>query len=215
MLLATTNEGKRKELIPMLAEVGVDLISLDKSTSTEEIETGSTFAENALLKARHHHKLSGLPTIADDSGLEVLALDGAPGVHSARYAGAGGTDDTRIIKLLEELKEVPLEGRGARFVCSAAIVWAGGEFESTQDVKGRILTQPRGERGFGYDPVFLYEPFGKTFAELTFEEKTRVSHRGLAFRALTRWLSRPGVLDMVASGDRIVDPTKETSASDD
>jgi XTP/dITP diphosphohydrolase len=215
MLLATTNEGKRKELIPMLAELGVDLISLDKSLSTEDIETGSTFAENALLKARHHHKISGLPTIADDSGLEVMALEGAPGIHSARYGGEGRTDASRIVRLLEELKDVPPERRGARFLCSAAIVWAGGEFEATQNVQGRILTQPRGEGGFGYDPVFLYEPFGKTFAELTFEEKAQVSHRGLAFRALTQWLSRPGVLDMVASGDRIIDPTKETSASDD
>jgi XTP/dITP diphosphohydrolase len=214
MLLATTNEGKRSELTSMLAELGVDLICLDHSSSTEEIETGSTFAENALLKARYYHRLSGLPTVADDSGLEVLALEGAPGIHSSRY-GADRTDSSRIARLLEELEGVRPEGRGARFVCSAAIVWAGGELVFTEDVKGRILAQPRGERGFGYDPVFLYEPLGKTFAELTFEQKARVSHRGLAFRGLASWLSRPGVLDSLASGDRIVGPTKETSASVD
>jgi XTP/dITP diphosphohydrolase len=215
MLLATTNRAKRRELMSMLAGLGIDLVCLDDSISTEEVETGSTFPENALLKARYHHKVSGLPTIADDSGLEVLALEGAPGIHSARYGGSDRTDSSRIARLLEELEGVPPEARGARFVCSAAIVWAGGELVFTEEVRGRILAQVRGESGFGYDPVFLYEPLGKTFAELPLDQKAKVSHRGLAFRGLARWLGLPGVLDRVASGDRINDPSKETSASVD
>jgi XTP/dITP diphosphohydrolase len=212
MLLATTNKGKRAELTSMLAGLEVDLVCLSDSSSTEEVETGSTFEENSLLKARHHHRESGLPTIADDSGLEVFALDGAPGIHSARYGGHR-SDSSRIVRLLTELRGVPQEERGARFVCAAAIVWDGGERVVTGEVRGRILNEPAGKGGFGYDPVFFYEPLGRTFAELTFEQKADVSHRGLAFRALSGWLGRPGVLDMVASGDRIIDPTKETSAS--
>jgi XTP/dITP diphosphohydrolase len=215
MLLATTNKGKRAELKSMLADLEVDLVCLGDSSFTEEVETGSTFSENALLKARFHHSLSGLPTVADDSGLEVFALDGAPGIHSARYGGDDRSDSSRITRLLGELENVPVEERGARFVCAAAIVWADGEQVFTDEVRGKIVSRPRGENGFGYDPVFLYEPLGKTFAELTFEQKAKVSHRGLAFRGLAGWLSRPGVLDRVASGDRIVDPTKETSASVD
>ena len=186
ILLATTNEGKIIELQRILGEQGIDLVGLDATASTEEIETGATFAENALLKARHYYQASGLPTIADDSGLEVEALGGAPGVRSARWAGPAASDAERIVKLLDELKEVPPGNRAARFVCAAAIVWDSGERVFEDEARGIILDAPRGSNGFGYDPIFYYEPLGKTFAELTGSEKAEVSHRGRAFGQLTQ-----------------------------
>jgi XTP/dITP diphosphohydrolase len=213
LLLATTNEGKIIELRRILGEQGIDLVGLDSSASTEEIETGETFAENALLKARHYYQVSRLPTIADDSGLEVEALGGAPGVRSARYAGPTASDAERIIKLLDELKDVPPESRAARFVCAAAVVWDGGERVFEDEARGIVLDKPRGSNGFGYDPIFYYEPLGKTFAELTGSEKAEVSHRGRAFGQLARWLKESGTLDTLRSGDRISIPTGESSAS--
>jgi XTP/dITP diphosphohydrolase len=197
VLLATTNKGKILELKRILSEQGIEVAGLDDLATTEEIETGSTFAENALLKARAFHKNSGLPTIADDSGLEVEALGGAPGIASARYGGAGVTDAERTAKLLAALKDVPPENRVARFVCAAAIVWKGGEQVFTEKAEGVVLREPRGHNGFGYDPVFYYEPLGKTFAELTPAEKSRVSHRGRAFSRLAEWLNNSGLLEAV------------------
>jgi XTP/dITP diphosphohydrolase len=188
LLIATTNSAKLRELKEMLSDLGFELVGLDRTSVEEFEEAGSTFAENALLKARHYHKLTGLVTVADDSGLEVEALGGAPGVYSARYAGPGATDADRVAKLLSQLEGVPPERRCARFVCAAAIVWGERERVFVGEVSGRILDQPRGEGGFGYDPVFYYEPLGKTFAELTRQEKSAVSHRGLAFRKLADWL---------------------------
>ncbi len=196
VLLATTNPGKIAELKQIMSEQQVEVIGLDGSASTEEIETGSSFAENALLKARHYHRLSGLPTIADDSGLEVEALGGAPGAFSARYAGR---DVDRIGKLLDEMRDLPPGQREARFVCAAAFVWDGGEKLFVDEAHGVILKSPRGASGFGYDPVFLYEPLGKTFAELTPSEKAEVSHRGRAFRQLSDWLADSGLLDTARS----------------
>jgi len=215
VLLATTNKGKIAELRRIMGGKGIELVSLSDSASTERIETGSTFAENALLKARHYYRRHGLPTIADDSGLEVEALGGAPGIYSARYAGAGAADADRIARLLNEMTDVPRRRRRARFVCVAAFVWAGGEKVFLDQVDGVILTSARGANGFGYDPVFYYEPLGKTFAELTPSEKADVSHRGRAFRQLATWLSEceSGVLDTLRSGDRIVSTANETSAS--
>jgi XTP/dITP diphosphohydrolase len=203
VLLATTNPGKVAELRRIMGERGIEIIGLGDSASTEGIETGSTFAENALLKARSYHQLSELPTIADDSGLEVPALGGAPGVYSARYAGATASDDDRVARLLDEMKDLPPQQRSARFVCVAAIVWRGGERVFMGAVRGDILTSPRGANGFGYDPVFFYEPLGKTFAELTPSEKARASHRGRAFRQLADWLNQSGVLDTWESSDKI------------
>ena len=197
VLLATTNKGKIHELKRILGEQGIEVVGLDDLATTEEIETGSTFAENALLKARAFHKHSKLPTIADDSGLEVEALDGAPGIASARYGGAGATDSERTAKLLAALRDVPPGNRNARFVCAAAIVWEGGEQVFTGKVEGVVLQEPRGNDGFGYDPIFYYEPLGKTFAELTPAEKTSVSHRGRAFSRLTEWLNDSGLLEAV------------------
>ena len=213
MLLATTNEGKIIELRRIIGEQGIDLVGLDLSASTEEIETGSTFVENALFKARHYYQAYGLPTIADDSGLEVEALGGAPGLRSARWAGPEATDAERVVKLLDELKGVPPENRAARFVCAAAIVWDGGERVFEDEARGVVLDTPRGSNGFGYDPIFYYEPLGKTFAELTGSQKAEVSHRGRAFGQLTRWLAGSGELDTLRSSDKIIVPTDESSAS--
>lgn len=204
ILLATTNQGKVAELKQIMSGKGVELIGLSESETTEPIETGETFSENALLKAKHYYRKSGLPTIADDSGLEVEALKGAPGVHSARYAGVGADDGARVSKLLEEMKGIPTHRRHARFVCAAAIVWDGGEKVVLDEARGVILEKSRGHNGFGYDPVFLYEPLGKSFAELASSEKAEVSHRGRAFRRLAAWMGQPGVLDTPSATDRIV-----------
>jgi XTP/dITP diphosphohydrolase len=213
LLLATTNRGKISELKGILGGQQIELIGLEAADSTEEIETGATFVENALLKARHYHARTGLPTIADDSGLEVFALDGRPGVASARYAGPDASDADRIKKLLGELNGVSDERREARFVCAAALVWDGGEQVFEDEARGVILRARRGAGGFGYDPIFLYEPRGKTFAELSESEKAEISHRGRAFRRLAAWLKAARVLDRMGSGARIKFPTGESSAS--
>jgi len=212
ILLATTNHGKIVELKRILGHAGVEVVELGDLATIKEIETGSTFTENALLKARYYLVASGLPTIADDSGLEVDALGGAPGVYSARYGTAGASDADRVNKLTEALKGVPLERRGARFVCVAAIAWDGGERTFTGEAHGRILDEPRGRDGFGYDPVFFYEPLARTFAELTAIEKAEVSHRGIAFRRLVSWLREGAALDTSRPGDRIENPTGDSFA---
>lgn len=204
ILLATTNPGKLAELKQILGELRIEVVGLSNSASTEGIETGSTFEENALLKARHFFELSGTPTIADDSGLEVDGLGGAPGIFSARYAGAAAGDGDRIDKLLAEMRDIPEELRTARFICAAAFVWGGGAKVFVDEVRGTILGSPRGSSGFGYDPVFFYHPLAKTFAELSPSEKSEVSHRGRAFRRLAAWLGQSGALDSSKSGDRIV-----------
>jgi XTP/dITP diphosphohydrolase len=203
ILLATSNQGKIAELRLIMGERLIEVVGLTATASTDEIETGSSFAENALLKARYYHRITNLPTVADDSGLEVEALGGAPGIYSARYAGPAADDPRRIAGLLDQMRGLPAESRGAHFTCAAAIVWGGGERVFQDRVRGLILESARGSNGFGYDPVFFYEPLEKTFAELTPEEKARVSHRGRAFRRLAGWLSDSGVLDTPRSGDRI------------
>lgn len=206
ILLASTNQGKIVELRQILALSGAEVIGLCDLATTQQIETGSTFRENALLKARYYRNASGLLTMADDSGLEVEALGGAPGLHSAIYGGADASDADRINKLLGAMKDVPPEQRGARFVCVAAIAWYGGELTFTGEAHGRILAEPRGWHGFGYDPVFFYSPLGKTFAELTTTEKSEVSHRGGAFRQLAEWLREAPSLDRSIPDDRIDNP---------
>jgi XTP/dITP diphosphohydrolase len=217
-LLATTNTGKLRELKRILGNAGLDVVGLNELQSLEEletveIETGSTFAENALLKARYYFARTGLPTIADDSGLEVDALAGAPGIYSARYAGPDATDRDRVEKLLGELKRIEVARRGARFVCAAAIRWNAGERAFLDEARGRLLDHQRGEGGFGYDPIFYYEPLGKTFAELTEEEKAIVGHRGRAFHQLTQWLKGSRLLDSLSLNDRIKNPAEDHSAS--
>jgi XTP/dITP diphosphohydrolase len=218
VLLATTNIGKLRELKRILGGAGLDVVGLDQLhsgqlTETADIETGSTFAENALLKARHYHNRTGLVTIGDDSGLEVDALGGGPGIYSARYAGPTASDRDRVEKLLGELSGVASEGRGARFVCAAAIVWDAGERVFIDEARGRLLDQARGTSGFGYDPIFYYEPLCKTFAELSEEEKAEVGHRGRAFSQLTRWLRESQLLDTQSSDDKIKYPAEDHSAS--
>jgi len=195
------------ELSRILRAHGIQVIGLGDRVSTEEIETAATFAENALLKARHYRRLRGLPTVADDSGLEVEALGGAPGVFSARFGGPRASDAERIRKLLDEMRDLPEERRQARFVCAAAIAWEGGDQIFLGEAHGVILKEARGANGFGYDPVFFYEPLGKTFAELGASEKAEVSHRGLAFRRLAAWLNESGVLDTARSSDKIESST--------
>ena len=187
LLVATTNPGKMAEITTVLAELPIQVAGLAEFRPVAPPEeTGVTFAENALLKARFYHNATGLPVISEDSGLEVEALDGRPGVRSARYAGASDWD--RIEKLLNEMQGLPPEKRGGRFVCAAAIVWRGGEIVFHGDVRGRILAEPKGHNGFGYDPVFYHEGLGRTLAEMTPDQKSSISHRGIALRQLAAWI---------------------------
>ena len=176
-LLATRNEGKLREFRTLLAPFGIEVLGLrELALSGGAEETGSSFAENARLKAFFYSGATELPVLGDDSGLEVFALDGRPGVHSARYAGTHATDADRIRKLLEEIQNAG-GTRGARFVCSLALVHQNrilAEAEGT--CEGVILEEPRGERGFGYDPVFYFSHLEKTFAELAII-KVRASRR--------------------------------------
>lgn len=187
LVIASANPGKIGEVGRILAGLGYRLIPQSELGISPVPENGKTFADNALIKARHAAEKSGLPAIADDSGLLVDALDGRPGVHSARYAGPDANDDDNVEKLLEELRDIPEGERGAHYVCTA--VWVGPEVVSTPIVAegrwhGRIIDERRGEGGFGYDPVFLDEQLMKTGAEMSVEEKNHHSHRGKAFAAL-------------------------------
>jgi len=192
-VLASSNAGKLRELAAILAPLGYELIAQTALGIDTPPETGTTFAENALLKARHAARLSGLPALADDSGIEVDALGGRPGVYSARYAGEHATDAANLQKMLDELSGVALEKRTARYQCVIA-------FASTADDpaplvahgtwEGRVLTQPRGSGGFGYDPIFEPEGLDLTAAELSAAEKNARSHRGKALRALAGLLQQ-------------------------
>ena len=191
ILLASNNPGKIREISAMLADRGVEIVPQSAFAIPDIDETGLTFIENALLKARHAARLSGLPAIADDSGLEVDALAGAPGVHSARYAGEGASDADNNAKLLRELRNVPDERRTASFRCVMAFL--RHEHDPSPLIgqgvwEGVILHAPRGEGGFGYDPLFFVPEQGRAAAELTAEEKNRLSHRGQALRQLVAQL---------------------------
>ena len=199
LLLATRNPGKLRELTDLLAEAPFELVSLDQAGVEGDVEeTGATLEENAALKATTYAKLSGLPTLADDSGLEVEALGGEPGPLSSRYAGAGASDAQRIAFLLSKLQNVPEERRQARFRCVIAVAWPLRQAQGTPEPNelyvgechGRIIDEPRGFSGFGYDPVFLLPDLGKTMAELTQEEKNRISHRAAAARKALAALER-------------------------
>jgi XTP/dITP diphosphohydrolase len=194
LLFATTNAGKLKELRGLVGDA-VEVVSLkDLPPIPEPVEDGETFEANAEKKARAYAEASGLPSLADDSGLCVDALGGRPGVHSARYAE--GDDRARYLKLLGELAGVPEERRTASFQCALCLAWPGGGVRiEVGRCDGRILTGPRGTQGFGYDPVFFIPLLGKTMAELTPEEKAAVSHRGHAFRKI-----RPTLLGLQAGG---------------
>ncbi len=188
LLLATRNAGKLAELRRLLADAvpGVQVVGLgDVEEYPEAPETGATFAENALLKAREAVRYTGLPAVADDSGLAVDALNGMPGVLSARWSGRHGDDDANTALLLGQVADVPDERRGASFVCAAALVTPDGtERVIEAQWRGRLVREKRGTNGFGYDPVFVPDGLDVTSAELAPEEKDARSHRGQAFAAL-------------------------------
>jgi XTP/dITP diphosphohydrolase len=188
LVLATANGHKLLELKRILAagHVDVSLAGLAEFPGAPDVaETGATFAENALLKAYAIANFTGLPTVADDSGLCVDALNGMPGVLSARWSGKHGDDEANLRLVLDQLADVPDERRGARFVCAAALVLPGGrEHVSEGEVRGRVIREPRGRGGFGYDPIFVPDSATITTAEMDPADKDKISHRGRALRGL-------------------------------
>ena len=200
ILLATRSKGKLRELHGILASAGLTGITLDdagiaETEEEEHIEIFETFEENALAKARYFHRKSGMPAMADDSGLSVRALGGAPGVYSKRFSGRDDLsgqdlDDANNAKLLNALRGI--EDRAASYSCAAAFVDADDEYVAMGETHGRVIDDARGSEGFGYDPYFFSTELGKTFGEATIEEKEAVSHRGRAFRALVAALRERG-----------------------
>ena len=195
--MATRSEHKLRELRQLLALPNAELVTLDDvGVHGEPVEDGETFEVNAAIKARAGLAASGLPTLADDSGLEVDALGGAPGVRTRRYAGEDATDEQNNAKLLAALDVIPAEGRGAHYVCSLVLAMPGEPLITVRgECFGRIATGPRGHRGFGYDPIFEPEgeaPGGRTFGQWSADDKNRVSHRARAARAMTPFLIKRG-----------------------
>ena len=188
--MASGNVGKLREIEGILSDLNIALVPQSDFGLSEAEETGSTFAENALIKARHAAQATGLAAIADDSGLMVDALDGRPGIYSARYSGPDATDQSNIDRLLAELEGVPEDQRGAAFHCVVCFVTPDDNepFIAEGEWRGRILRECRGDGGFGYDPVFLDTELGCSSAELNAEEKNARSHRGKALRKLARKL---------------------------
>ena len=187
MIVASSNAGKLAELTVLLAPLGFDLTPQQELGIESPPETGSTFLDNALIKARHAAAARGLPAIADDSGIEVDALGNAPGVRSARFAGEGAADEENLRKLLSEMRDVPAARRGARYRCVIAFVRDAADQEpiiAAGDWEGSIAQAPRGAGGFGYDPIFVPAGGERTAAELAPGEKNAVSHRARALRAL-------------------------------
>lgn len=208
LVLATTNQNKVKEFKQFVSGFPVEVKSLaDFGPLPEAIEDGLTFDDNAYKKALHYAKILGMPAIADDSGLSVEALSGAPGVYSARYAGAGASDQDNCQKLLKDMEGET--NRNASFTCVLSIAVPSGPaltYEATCD--GTLLTEPLGTSGFGYDPLFYYEPLQKTFAELSMEEKNKVSHRGKVLAELSsefgkvmKWIEQRILEEMPAQPD--------------
>jgi XTP/dITP diphosphohydrolase len=197
IVVASRNAGKFAEISGILSGSGLELAGLGGFTPyPEPEETGATFLENAVIKARAAHAATGLPALADDSGLEVDALGGAPGIRSARYGGDGLNDAGRYMKLLEELEGTPEKERSARFRCVMVLYPApggdGGALVTEGILEGRITREPAGENGFGYDPVFFIPGAGKTAAEMTPEEKNSISHRYRALVEMRAMLGRGG-----------------------
>ncbi len=196
LLVATRNLGKLREIARLLEPRGIEVLGLgDLPEAPEVIEDGDTFLANARKKAWALVEATGLPALADDSGLEVDALGGRPGVHSARYAGPGATDHANNRKLLEELAGVPAAERTAAFACALVLAVPGGaEAVAEGRLAGRLLEAPRGDGGFGYDPLFLVEEHGRTLAELELDAKNRLSHRAQALGRLV-----PGILELLGA----------------
>ena len=192
IVLATSNRGKLAELRPLLADAGFDLVTQGELGVDDAVEDGRTFVENALIKARHAAAATGLPALADDSGLVVPALGGAPGLLSARYAGAHGDAGANIAKLLAALHGLPADARAAYFHCALVLLRHADDPQpliAEGSWHGRVLDAPRGTRGFGYDPVFLDPAHDASAAELEPALKNRISHRGRAIDALRARLS--------------------------
>lgn len=192
VVIASGNKGKLKEFRELMADLPVEVKSLADYPEIGDIEeNGATFAENAYIKAKAVYDATGCLCIADDSGLEVDALDGAPGIYSARYAGEKKDDTANNAKLLAALENVPDDKRGAQFHCAIVAITAdGSRFDAEGIVRGRILRAPRGENGFGYDPLFYVPEFERTTAELSMDEKNAISHRGKAVRKMVEILKK-------------------------
>ena len=194
LLIATTNRDKIREIRSLLAGVPAHLITLgDIAPVAEPAETGHTFEDNARLKALYYAKHSGSMTVAEDSGLVIDALDGEPGVKSARFLRPDATYPERFAAIFERLARHPERPRTARFVCALSVVDGNAiAFETTATVEGLITAAPIGSHGFGYDPIFYYPPYGATLAEVAEEAKLAVAHRGKAFRQLAGWIRDVG-----------------------
>ena len=192
ILFATGNQGKMKEVREILADLGVEVISMrEAGVSAEIVEDGETFEENAVIKARTIMELTGEVTLADDSGLEIDALGGEPGVYSARYMGEDTSYHIKNNDLIRRLSQVPRQQRTARFVCSIAAAFPDGEIISTDGViEGLIGYEEAGENGFGYDPIFVVPQLGCTTAQLSDEQKNEISHRGKALRKMKEELRK-------------------------
>jgi XTP/dITP diphosphohydrolase len=195
VVLASGNSGKLRELGSLLAPFGFDLVAQSTLGVETPPETGKTFAENALLKSRYAAAATKLPALADDSGIEVDALGGRPGIYSARYAGEGATDEANLRKMLDQMRDVPAQQRTARYQCVIAFVTSATDTKpilASGVWEGTLISIPRGLGGFGYDPIFVPRGLDRTAAELDPEEKNSLSHRGQALRALvTQLQNRP------------------------
>jgi XTP/dITP diphosphohydrolase len=197
IVLATRNKKKIEEMKRIIADLSISIRTLDDFLGCPEVEEeGITFEENAVKKALTVAQYTGEPSIADDSGLEVYALNGAPGTLSARYAGEDANDRKNIEKLLFEMRSIADEKRGARFVCCIALAFPDGKVKTfTGYVEGRIGSEPRGIHGFGYDPVFCPQGYRRTFAEMTDNEKDALSHRGKALNELQKYLREAKIFE--------------------
>jgi XTP/dITP diphosphohydrolase len=191
LLLASQNPGKLDEMAQLIVGLPFRILSpRDLGIGEAPEETVTSFIENAILKARYYSDHSGRLTVADDSGLSVAAMNGEPGLYSSRFGGEGASDEDRNLLLLDRLRDLPPERRGARFTSAVAVAHKGNlMFQAVESVEGRILETPRGSKGFGYDPLFYYPPLGQTFAEIAPEQKARVSHRGKTFAKLRVFLA--------------------------
>lgn len=192
LVLATANDHKLREYRALLAGLPLRIVPMHTAGAPGlPEETGRTFEENALIKARHCARYTGEASLGDDSGLEVDALGGEPGIHSSRWAGPATTDEDRVRLLLDRMRGVPPEGRGARFVCVVAVVLPDGRERTFRGVlEGVLGTEPRGAAGFGYDPIMVVPELGRAVGELSPEEKNEISHRARASRAAAAWLAR-------------------------